>query len=99
MSVGGSPGRLVEPGERKGRKEFETARTLSLRYGDGGPVTLFGRYGIGRNALQQEVAAQAMNERQVEPVFDLIRVGQSFVDTGKRALDPDASASISASSP
>jgi len=53
-------GRLVELGERKRREQLVAARALLLRDGDGGPVGVLGRRGIGGVALEQDFAADAM---------------------------------------
>ena len=41
MGVGTAGGRLVELGQRKRRLQFEAARLLRLRDGDGGEEALF----------------------------------------------------------
>jgi hypothetical protein len=53
MRVGVAVGRLVEPGERKGREQLVAARALLFRDRDGGPVGVLGRRGIGEVALEQ----------------------------------------------
>ena len=60
MGVGGAAGRLIELGERQRRAQFEAARALLLRDGDGGQEGFLGGRGVGGIALQQDVAADAM---------------------------------------
>ena len=60
MGVGGAGGRLVELGERKRGAQFEAARALLLRDGDGGQEGFFRRRGVGGVALEQDFAARPM---------------------------------------
>ena len=63
MGVGGAGGRLVELGERERRAQFEAARALLLRDGDGGQEGFLRRRRVGGVALQQDFAADAMQFR------------------------------------
>jgi hypothetical protein len=64
--------------------QFKTARLLLLRDGDGGEERILGRRRIDRIALEQDLAAQAMEER-VAPVFSCLTCeSQRFVDPGQR---------------
>ena len=60
MRLGGAFGRLVELGEGKGRTQFETARALLFRNGDGSQESFFRGRGIGGVALQQHFASRPM---------------------------------------
>jgi hypothetical protein len=46
VGFGGTAGRLIEPGERQHRAQFEAARALLLRDGDGGQEGFFRRRGL-----------------------------------------------------
>ncbi len=63
VGFGGAGGRLIELGERKRRAQFETARALLLRDGDGGQEGFFRRRGVGGIALEQDFAACPMQFR------------------------------------
>ena len=63
VGVGGAAGRLVELGERERRAQFEAARALLLRDGDGGQEGFFRGRGVGGVALQQDFAARPMQFR------------------------------------
>ena len=78
---------MVELGERKGRQQFVAARALFLRDGDCGSKGLLGGCGIGGIALEQDVAAQTMQEG-VRKMLDRHRELSSkrFVDRRQRAL-------------
>ena len=56
-------GRLVELGERECGAQFEAARSLLLRDGDGGQESLFRRRGVDGIAHQQHFAARPMQFR------------------------------------
>ena len=51
MGFGGAAGRLIELGQRQRRAQFEAARALLLRDGDGGQERFFRRRGVGGVAL------------------------------------------------
>ena len=70
VGVGGAGGRLIELGERKRREQLVAARALLLRDGDGGLEGFLGGRRIGEVALQENFAAQAINER-VRAMFSL----------------------------
>ena len=55
-AAGGS----VELGERERREQLIAARALSLRKGDGGLEGVFGRGGVRRIALGQDIAARPL---------------------------------------
>ena len=63
VGVGGAAGRLVELGERQRRAQFEAARALLLRDGDGGQEGFFRGRGVGGVALEQDFAARPMQFR------------------------------------
>ena len=60
MGLNGAGGRLVEPGERKRRAQFEAARALLLGDGDGGQGSFFCRRGIPGVAFEQDFATNAV---------------------------------------
>ena len=47
VGFGGAAGRLIELGQRKRRAQFEAARALLLRDGDGGQESVFRGRGVG----------------------------------------------------
>ena len=63
MRFRGAAGGLVELGEGKRGAQFEAARGLLLRDGDGGQEGFFRRRGIGGVALEQDFAARPMQFR------------------------------------
>src|ERR1700674_789808 len=84
MRLGGAAGRMIELGERKGREQLEAARALLLRDGDGGPERLLGRLRASRVALQKDFAAQAMEERELRTLPELMRESQRLVNASQR---------------
>ena len=84
MGVGGAGGRLVELGERERRAQFEAARALLLRDGDGGLERFLGRRGVGGIALQQHFAADAMQFRFERAMADPFGRRQRFVEDRER---------------
>ena len=82
----GAAGRAIELGERQRRTQFETARSLSLRDGDGGQEGLLGRCGIGGVALQENFAARPMQFRFERAKAQAIRGRQRFVENGDGAI-------------
>ena len=87
VGVGGAAGRLVELGERERRAQFEAARALLLRDGDGGPERFFRGRGVGRIALQQHFAARAMQFRFERAMAGPLGRRQRFVEDGEGAVD------------
>ena len=73
-------GRLVELGQRQRRAQFEAARSLLLRDGDGGQEGFFRRRGVGGVALQQDFAARPMQFRFERAIADAIARRQRFVE-------------------
>jgi hypothetical protein len=59
---------VIELRQRERRAQLETARLLLLRDGDRSEERVLGRRGIRRIALEQNLAAAAMQE-SVAPVF------------------------------
>ena len=68
VSFDGAAGRLVELGERERGAEFEASRLLRSRDCDGGEESGFGERGVRRIALQEDCAADAVEQR-VSPVL------------------------------
>jgi hypothetical protein len=60
-----------EPRKARSGAQFETASFLLLRNGDSGQKRFFGRHRIRRIALEQNLAAAAMQE-SVAPVFSCL---------------------------
>ena len=86
VRVGESAGRLIVLGERERRLQMRTACALLLRYGDRRPECFLGVSVIGRVALEQNFAAQAMQEGERATMFDLVREAESFVNASQRAV-------------
>ena len=68
MSVGGAGGRLIELREPSAACRLEAARALLSPDGNGGEICILGARGIWGSRFQEDVAANAMEER-VSPVF------------------------------
>ncbi len=81
-AAGGS----VELGERERREQLIAARALSLRKGDGGLEGVFGRGGVRRIALRQDIAARPMKLAFERAVARALARRQSFVENGQRAF-------------
>ena len=62
VRVGGAGGRLVELRQPERRLQAEAKRALRSRDGDGGAIGVFGAGRICRLGLQEDVAANAMQE-------------------------------------
>ena len=99
VGLRGSRGRLVEFRKRECRDQFVAAGLLLLRDSDRGPMGFFGRRGIVGIALQQDVAAKAMQEEVGVALPSLFRDRQPRTDTGECAVEIPVAASISPSSP
>ena len=101
VGFGGAAGRLVEFGERQRRAQFEAARALLLRDGDGGLERFFRGRGVGGIALQQHFAAQSdavprrtrdrpsvgRRQRFVEDREGAVEIAGSRFGLGKRNLE------------
>jgi hypothetical protein len=82
----GAVGRLIEFRQRERRLQFEASRLLRLCDGDGGAEGLFGRHRVRAIALEQDCAADAV-EQGVGPVLTgLIRERQRFVDPAQGSV-------------
>ena len=80
MGFDGAGGGLVELRYLQCRQQAEAARALLARDSDGGEVGLFGGSRVCRIGLQQDVTADAVQER-VSPVFAcLLGLRQRFFD-------------------
>jgi hypothetical protein len=83
VGFGGAVGRLAELRERQRRLQFEAARLLLLRDGDCREKSLLGRRFIRRTALEENLAAQTMQE-SIAPVFSILACeSQRCVDLGQ----------------
>ena len=60
MGFGGAGGRLVDLGERERGKQFEAARALLFRDGDGGLDASSAGAGLAGSRLSSDFAADAM---------------------------------------
>ena len=78
VGVGGAAGRLVELGERERRAQFEAARALLLRDGDGGQEGFFRRRGVGGVALEQDFAARPMQFRFERAIAHAVRTSPAL---------------------
>jgi hypothetical protein len=80
-------GRLVELGERQRRAQFEAARPLVFRDGDGAPEGFLSGRGIGGLALQQHFAADAVQFRFERAMAGPFGRRQRFVEDREGAVD------------
>jgi hypothetical protein len=87
VGVGGAGGRLIELGERKRRAQFEAARPLTLSDGDGGPQGFFGGRHARGIALEQHIAADAMQLCVECAMANAFGRHQRFVEDGEGAVD------------
>ena len=86
VGVGGAAGRLVQFRQLQRRLQAEAARALLARNGDGGEEGLLGGRGVVGTDLQQDVAANAMQEG-VGPAFSrLDRERERCVDPARGAF-------------
>jgi hypothetical protein len=79
VGVGVTIGRAVKLGKRQRGAQFEAARLLRPRDGDRGLQRPLGRRGIGRVALQQDLAADAAHFRFVPALLGALYFGQRIV--------------------
>ena len=80
MGVAGATGRSVQFRKRERSAQFEAARPLSLRDGDGGQEGVLGRRGADGVALQQELAARPMQLRFERAIADAVGRRQRLVE-------------------
>ena len=80
-------GRLIELGQRQCGAQFEAARGLLLRDGDGGQERCFRRRGIGGVAFEQGVAARPMQFGFECAIAQTIRCRQRLVKNRDRPVD------------
>ena len=85
MGFGGAAGRLIEFGQRQRRAQFEAARALLLRDGDGGLEGFFRGRGVGGVALEQHFAARPMQFCFERAIAQAIARRQRFVEDRNRA--------------
>ena len=86
MRLRAAAGGLVEFGEGERGAQFEAARSLSLRDGDGGQEGFFRRRGAGGIVLQQDFAADAMQFRFKCAVAGATARRQRFVNNRNCAV-------------
>ena len=86
MGVGGAAGRLIKLRQRQRRAQLETPRLLLLRDGDSGEECFLGRRRVRRIALQQNLAADAVQESVALVFSRLAREHQCFVDPAQGFL-------------
>jgi hypothetical protein len=83
MSVRGTARRMIKSCQIESCSQLKTARLLLLRDGDCSEQCILGRRHIGRIALEQNLAPQAMQE-SVAPVLSCLTCeGKRFVDPGQ----------------
>ena len=87
MGFDGAAGRLIELGQRQRRAQFEAARALLLRDGDGGQEGFFRRRGVGGIALQQHFAARPMQFRFERAIAHAVARRQRFVEDCDGAVE------------
>ncbi len=89
MGFDGAAGRLVELRERERRAQFEAARALLLRDGDGGQERFLRGRRVGGIVLKlkQHFAADAMQLRFERAMSDPLARRQRFVEDGEGAVD------------
>ena len=71
MSVGRTARGIIKACQIESCAQLKTARLLPLRYGDCGEVSILGQRRFRWIALEQNLAAQAMQE-SVAPVFSCL---------------------------
>ena len=84
MGVGVAIGRAIKLRQRQCGAQFEAARFLRLRDRDRGLQRLLRRRGIGRVALQQDLAADAVHFRFVRALLGGFQFGKRVV----QAVEP-----------
>ena len=87
MGVDGASGRLIELRERKRRAQFEAARALLLRDGDGGQEGFFRGRGVSRIALEQDFATSAVELRFKCAIIGPLGRRQRFIEVGDGAVE------------
>jgi len=90
VSVGSAAGRLIQLRQRERRAQLETPRLLLLRNSDGGEECFLRRRRVRRIALQQDLAADAVQECVAEMFSGLVRQSQCFIDPSQGSLRPFA---------
>ena len=78
--VGGAVGRLIKLRQRSRRAQPKAPRSLLLRDGDRGEECFFRRRRVSRIALQQNLAADAIQESIAPAFFCLPCKRQRFID-------------------
>ena len=73
-------------GEQKRGAQFETAGLLRMGDGDGSPEDFLGGGRVRRIALEQDLAAEAVQKGVTGPLSRLARQSQSFVDPAQSAF-------------
>ena len=79
VRVGLAIGRAIKLRQRQRGAQFEAARFLRLRDRDRGLQRLLGRRGIGRAALQQDLAADAVHFRFVPALLGGLQLGERII--------------------
>jgi hypothetical protein len=87
VGVSGAAGRLAELGEPKRRAQFEAARPLLTRDGDGGLEGFFCQRRLGGIAFGQQFAADAMQFGLESAMACAVGGYQRFVEDGECAVD------------
>ena len=86
MRMGVTIGRAIELCQRQRGAQFEAARLLRLRDSDRGLQRLLGRRGIGRVALQQDLAADAVHLRFMQALLGALQLGERVVQAPERGI-------------
>ena len=86
VSLGVAAGRLIELGEGERGAEFEAARALLLRDGDGGLERFLGRSGVCRVAFQEDFPADAAKFGVHRAMTPAIEIRHCVVNNRNRPL-------------
>ena len=87
VGFGGAAGRLIELGERERRAQFEAARALPLRDGDGRLESFFRGRGVRGIALQQHFAPGPIKLRVERAMTEAVGRRQRFVEDREGAVE------------
>ena len=80
MRFSGARSRLIKLRQRQRRTQLEAFGLLLLRDGDGGEESLLSGRRVRRIALQQNLAADAVQERVCPALLGLLSQPQSLID-------------------
>ena len=87
VGIGIAIGRAIKLRKRQRGVQFEALRFLRLRNGDRGLQRLLSRRVIGRVALQQDLAADAVHLRFVPALLGALQLGERVVQAPEPDID------------